>query len=326
MREDATDIAKFPRKRSLDISPLHGFPHLQRFFVFIQPASSNDIGNMRKINVPIALMKECSHDKLRLECLALAVIIKRTFTNSTLYGVNVGKFRRTFGCSYTKAQKMIEAVKDCDLFVYNEKHDFLFAKSFKSREVKRCGKNGKFLANADFCKKIYESAGTLRDVTRLLRETLLANVMVAQQRELLGGNAKEIQSHCKATRSKAPIALRKFAKSISMSKSSAGRYLSKMEKDKKVSKSEIVAECVLPYYTSEKAGEWLERHPRQRLWVWFSEKYHQFTAWITYGRRYSLCDGTFDRSFRNVIYNHRKRLSAVRKPCDPLAYLDNFNA
>lgn len=281
---------------------------------------------MRKINVPIALIKECSNDKLRLECLALAVIIKRTFVNSTLYGVNVGNFRRTFGCSYKKAQKMIEAVKDCGLFLYNEEHDFLFAKSFKSKEDKHYGKNGKFVAKADFCKKIYESANTLRDVTRLLRETLLANVMVAQQRELLGGNAKQTQSNGKATRSKAPIALRKFAKSINMSKSSAGRYISKMAKDGKVSKSEIVAECVLPYYTSEKANEWMTNHPHQRLWIWFSEKYHQFTAWITYGRMYSLNDGNFDRSFRNVIYNHRKRLSAINKPCDPLAYLENFNA
>lgn len=281
---------------------------------------------MRKINVPIALIKECSNEKLRLECLALAIIIKRTFVNSTLYGVNVGNFRRTFGCSYTKAQKMIEAIKASPLFVYDGKHDFLFAKSFKSDEVKHYGKNGKFLANADFCKKIYESANTLRDVTRLLRETLLANVMVAQQRELLGGNAKQTQSNGKAARSKAPIALCKFAKSINMSKSSAGRYISKMAKDGKVSKSEIVAECVLPYYTSEKSNEWMSNHQHQRLWVWFSEKYHQFTAWITYGRIYSLTDGALDRSFRNVIYNHMKRLSAINKPHDPLAYLDNFHA
>lgn len=281
---------------------------------------------MRKINVPIALIKECSREKLRLECLALAIIIKRTFVNSTLYGVNVGNFRRTFGCSYKKAQKMIEAVKGSPLFVYDGKHDYLFAKSFKSKEVKHYGKNGKFIAHADFCKKIYESANTLRDVTRLLRETLLANVMVAQQRELLGSNAQNTQSNGKAIRSKAPIALRKFAKSISMSKSSAGRYISKMAMDGKVSKSEIVAECVLPYYTSEKANEWMGNHPRQRLWIWFSEKYHQFTAWITYGRTYSLIDGTLDRSFRNVIYNHMKRLSAINKPSDPLAYLDNFNA
>lgn len=280
---------------------------------------------MRKINVPIALIKDCSRDKLQLECLALSIIIKRTFVNSTLYGVNVGNFRRTFGCSYTKAQKMIEAVKECSLFVYNEKHDFLFAKSFKSKDVKHYGKNGKFLANADFCKKIYESANTLRDVTRLLRETLLANVMVAQQRELLGSNAKN-QSNGKATQSKAPIVLRKLAKSISMSKASAGRYISKMEKDGKVSKSGIVAECVLPYYTSEKASEWITSHPQQRLYVWYSEKYRQFTAWITHGRMYSLNDETFDRSFRNVIYNHKKRLSAINNHCDPLSYLDNFNA
>ncbi|WP_333615636.1 hypothetical protein [Bacteroides pyogenes] len=281
---------------------------------------------MRKINVPIALIRECSRDKLRLECLALAIIIKRTFVNSTLYGVNVGNFRRTFGCSYKKAQKMIEAVKDCGLFLYNEEHDFLFAKSFKSKDVKHYGKGGKFRAMADFCKKIYESANTLRDVTRLLRETLLANVMVAQQRELLGGNAKQTQSNGKAARSKAPIALRKFAKSISMSKSSAGRYISKMAKDGKVSKSEIVAECVLPCYTCEKATAWMKKHPWQRLQVWFSEKYRQFTAWIIYGRMYSLEDGKLDRSFRNIIYTHKRRLSAINKPCDPLAYLENFNA
>jgi hypothetical protein len=281
---------------------------------------------MRKINIPVALIKEHSKDKLSLECLALAVIIKRTFVNSTLYGVNIGNFRRTFGCSYTKAQKMIETVTNCNLFIYDEKHDFLFARSFKSKNIKHYGKNGKFAANADFCKKIYENVNTLRDVTRLLRETLLANVIVAQQRELLGGNARETHTNCKAAQSKAAIALRKFAKSISMSKASAGRYLSRMADDGKISKSKTISECVLPFYTSGKASVWMANHPRQKLWIWFSEKYHQFTAWITYGRTYSVCDGNFDRSFRNVIYNHAKRLSAINRPYSPLAYLDNFHA
>lgn len=317
----------FPRKRSLDILTPAWSLTLAGVFVLYN-RHQNDINKqvVKKINVPLSLIRECSCEKLRLESLALAIIIKRTFVNSTLYGVNIGNFRRTFGCSYTKAQKMIEAVTNCNLFIYDEKHDFLFAKSFKSRGVKRYGKNGKFIAKADFCKKIYESANTLRDVTRLLRETLLTNVMVAQQRELLGGNAKEFQSHCKAARSKVPIALRKFAKSFGMSKSSAGRYLSKMAKDGKVSKSKIVTECVLPYYTSEKAAVWMENHQGQRLWVWFSEKHHQFTAWVTYGRMYSLNDGNLDRSFQNVIYNHTKRVSAINKPHDPLAYLDNFHA
>src|SRR3712207_7982022 len=72
--------------------------------------------------------------------------------------------------------------------------------------------------------------------------------------------------------------------------------------------SEIVAECVLPCYTCEKATAWMKKHPWQRLQVWFSEKYRQFTAWIIYGRMYSLEDGKLDRSFRNIIYTHKRRL------------------
>lgn len=266
---------------------------------------------MRKINVPIELIRRCSKDKRQLQCLALAIILKRTYTNSTLYDVNTRNFRRVFHISYATALKMIDACKESDLFVYNEKRNCLFAKSFKSTEVKRFGKRGKFLAKADYCKKITECADSLRDVTRLLRETLLALVVEAKQRESLFGHAKK--TDCDGTNAKAPIPLRKFAKSINMSKSSAGRYINRMAKDGKVSKSDIVAECVLPYYTVEKAAEWMKAHPGQVLQVWYSEKHHQYTAWITYGRKYSVTDGELSNSYQHVIYNHRKRIHTINK-------------
>ena len=266
----------------------------------------------RIINVPLDLIRKCSTDKLHLECLALAVMLKRTFVNSTLYGVNTKNFRRTFHISYTKAQKMIEAVKGSELFEYNEEHDFLFAKSFKSKDNKQYGRKGQYIAKADYCKKISECADSLRDVTRLLRETLLVVEIDAQTWESLCGHAQK-HSHREAAKEKTPIPLRKFAKSISMSRASTSRYISRMEKDGKVSKSEIVAECVLPYYTSEKAGEWMVRHPNQKLHVWYSEKYHQFSAWINFGRKYSVTDRKLEDSFQHVIYNHAKRISTTNR-------------
>lgn len=265
---------------------------------------------MNLINVPLNLIRKCSTDKLHLECLALAIMLKRTYVNSSLYGVNTKNFRRTFHISYSKAVKMIEAVKESELFEYNEKHDFLFAKSFKSKDNKQYGRRGQYIAKADYCKKISECANSLRDVTRLLRETLLAIEIEAQTWESLCGHAQKHPQR-EVAKEKSPIPLRKFAKSISMSRSSASRYISKMSQDGKVSKSEIVAECVLPYYTSEKAEEWMRAHPNQKLHVWYSEKYHQYSAWITLGRMYSIKDRKLEDSFQHVIYNHSKRISTI---------------
>lgn len=138
----------------------------------------------RVLNVPVWQIQRCSRSKKELELLAASVIIKRTFTNSLIYNLTETKLRKVLGVGKTKAGKMLAALRESDLFVYDNKHNSLLAKSLKSPDVKMYGRKDKrYRAKADYCKKIYETENKLSLVVCLLRETLLANMIDAPLKE-----------------------------------------------------------------------------------------------------------------------------------------------
>lgn len=280
----------------------------------------------RVLNVPVWQIQRYSRSKKELELLAASVIIKRTFTNSLIYNLTETKLRKVLGVGKAKAGKMLAALKESDLFVYDKKHNSLLAKSLKSPDVKMYGRKDKrYRAKADYCKKIYETENKLSLVVRLLRETLLANMIDAPLKESLT-RGKSIHSDVTSTGD--PIPLRKLAKVINMSRSSACRYIGRMEEDGRVSKSQIVAEVVLPDYTPEKADEWMGANPGKRLWVRYSCFTHSFEGWLNKGRKYAVLDRKLSDSITNVIYNYggknRINRNGCRRVADPLAHHDNF--
>lgn len=255
--------------------------------------------------------------------LACAIIIKRTFTNSVIYNLTETKLRRVLGVGKAKAAKLLVALKGSELFTYNEEHNFLLAKSLKSSDVKQYGyKRRRFKAKADFCKKLYETENKLSQIVRLLRETLLANMIDAPVKKSLTGRKKNNRL-CDGSCTDAPIPLRKLAKAINMSRSSACRYIGRMEKDGKVSKSEIVAELVLPVYSTEMANEWMRANPGKILRVRYNFLLGRFEGWINHGRRYAVTDRKTSSSITNVIYNYRlgNRVNKVEQTND---YHENF--
>ena len=104
------------------------------------------------INVPIDILKRRKGNKQRLECLACAIIIKSVYRSSILY-LNISHVMGILGVSYKKAQKIIEWLKDDELFTYSARKNCVRAKSFKSKVIYNYGhKKGKrFYAIADTC-------------------------------------------------------------------------------------------------------------------------------------------------------------------------------
>lgn len=273
------------------------------------------------LNVPIWQIQKHSISKVELELLASAIIIKRTYRNSVIYNLTETKIRKVLGVGKAKAAKMLSALKGSELFCYNEKHNFLFAKSLKSSDVKQYGRGRKhYTAKADFCKKLYETENKLSHIVRLLRETLLANMIDAPVKKSLTCTKKGI---CDGTCVVTPMPLRKLAKVIKMSRSSACRYICRMEEDGKVSKSEIVAELVLTEYSTEKANEWMRANPGKRLRVRYNAFLNSFEGWLNKGRKYAVIDRKLSNSITNVIYNygHGNRVNKEEQSND---YHDNF--
>jgi hypothetical protein len=258
------------------------------------------------INIPISLIRGCKQDKNLLELLACAIIIKSKHQNSCLYGLKITSLMELFGVSYKKALRLKESLKTSDLFIYNEKKDCIFAKSFKSTDTKYYGKRQRYAAKADYCRKLQVTDGmTLRELVRELRNTLLLCAINANEQD---GFIVSTDKSIPATKPNVQRAIpqRKLARSFGMSKSSASRYINKMVDDKKVSKTQIVAECVITDLNETTESDYRKTQTKiPHYKVWHNIKSGGWSAWVVYGRVYSIMDRTTSESFKNVIFNYR---------------------
>lgn len=238
--------------------------------------------------------------------LACAFIIKSQFTNSTLYNVSVTNVMNTFGCSYKKAKTLMEEFQNSELFIFNEKKNCLFAKSFKDKTNKLFGRkaNKRYVAQSDACYKMSASEGdTLRKVVKTLRYVLLTNAIIAKERDnsIVTCNSSSVKKPSKYE----AMSQRKLGNAIGLSKSSACRYVKELVNSQIVSKSEIVAECAIPELNTETANAFMKANPTQRFSAWHNTKNGHWSGWIVYGCVYSIVSADFAKKFKHVIYNYK---------------------
>lgn len=267
---------------------------------------------MRKvINVPVELIRRIRWDKSSLEMLVCAIMIKRKYQNSVLYDLRVTNVMKFFHVSYKKAAKLIKAFKHSVFFIYNETKNCIFAKSFKSKTPVEYGHGRhKFTAFADYCRKMQlDDITNLRDAVRELRYILALCVINAIERtkdNLIVGGSNNQNSFVTKPEAKMAIPQRKMAFAMGFSRSSANRYLNKMKEDKRVGKSEIVAECVIPELNETTEREWYASHPKQRLAALHDAKNGGWSGWIMFGFAYSIINRNDSDAFQHVIHNYRR--------------------
>ena len=121
-------------------------------------------------------------------------------------------------------------------------------------------------------------------------------------------------SSCVTEARKYAITLKHFSEIFGLSKSSAHRYIARMEGDGRVSKTLTVAECVIPHLNERTAAEWIERNPKG----FFHARHgrHGWSGWRHYGNIYEIVDRRVSDSFKHVIWNHKYRRSAKVESLD----------
>ena len=186
-----------------------------------------------------------------------------------------------FGVAHKKAHKVLESLRTHELFIYNPEKDCIFAKSFKSTDTKYYGKRQRYAAKADYCRKLQVTDGmTLRELIRELRNTLLLCAINASEQD--GFIVSENKS-IPATKPNVQRAIpqRKLARSLGMSKSSASSYINKMVDDKKVSKTQIVAECVITDLNEITESDYRKTQTKTPHYkVWHNVKSGGWSAWV----------------------------------------------
>lgn len=248
-------------------------------------------------------------DKTSIEMLVCAIMIKCKYQHSTLYNVTPHNVMKFFGVSKKKkAERLIKSFAESELFVWNAEKRILYAKSFKSKEKIIYGKNGKnkYEAFADFCRKMQMQEDIkLFSAVQELRNILILNVINAVER-FSGSNLKSIKVLQPVTEplKSSAIPQRVIGKAMGMSRSSAGRYLAKLENDGRVSKTKMVAECVIPVLNETTQKAWRAKHPKRQFYVWHSTEYGGWSGWVMYGYAYSISNRKDSDLFQHVIWNY----------------------
>lgn len=255
---------------------------------------------------------EVKNDKKLFELFAAAVLFKINHIHSVVGRIDNKVIRTELHCKHNVAQRILDGMKDSSFFVVNPKNKKVFIPSFKSLEVRTFGrKNKHFKSNSDYCVKIEKKRYTLREIKRVLRESLLENSIHTKQRKQVKrfGVLDKNMLSCVTVAKEYVLTLKDLSDSFGLSKSSASRYITRLGNDNKVSKTLIVAERVVPVLNDITAREWMERNPGRTLHAWHCR--YGWSGWLCYGRIYDIVDRRVSESFKHVIWNHKERISNI---------------
>lgn len=265
--------------------------------------------NQHVLNLPLNKIKTACGEAKKLRLFCVSVIIKEHFEFSTLHYKGKNPIRVLMGilhCGYYQAKEILEDIKESPLFCVCEEKGVIFAKPLRSGEMfqfKKCAPTKK-----DFVYKLeYDKSQphTLRELKKVVRRIMLMNRVLGKQRATFKAKEKNVELSLR----RQVLRQGTLAREIGLSKSSVSRYLKTLRNDKIVSKSEIVAECVIPHLTDETSRQWYEKHPNHgRFIALHNDKAGVWQGWVTYGCVYSLDSQEEERKFLHVLYNHKKRV------------------
>lgn len=263
-----------------------------------------------RLNIPIERLREARNDKRQFRALAAAITIKERFQNSTVYcGDNPTKaLMRVLRCSFYVAKELQDDLVDFGYCVFlKDKNGIkLFAKGLRSRN--RQSFHGYKATERDFVYKLRPGKPhSLKEMRKLLREILLMNEINACQC-LTASTGRNTQNRRDRVDGSVIIPQRELANVSGLSKSSVSKYVRRMDSDKRVRKTRIVAELVVPVLNDDTKRQWNESHPNIPLHTFHDDEHGQWIGCVLLGCGYGLNEES--RNFYHLLWRHKKYLSS----------------
>lgn len=258
------------------------------------------------LNIPLKLLKRYRKDKSLWELFVLAVCMKINSGDSAIKNPTPTLIKRFFGCSYYKAERLLNKAKQCnELFAYYEKADLLIARSFTHNKLERreyCSGRTTFVAYKTFCYKLrYNSSDKIShyNLSRLLKDKLLIYAMKARQ---LKNDLPAVANNNKiSTRSHRFHALyqRKLAALAGVHRTTVSRHVRKMERQGELR----IIESDLIVIANRRTGQLYTNN--EMLLCRRPFAHHDYLC-VRDAFEYIVASNNKD-TFVNIIFNHRGR-------------------
>lgn len=236
-----------------------------------------------------------------MDLLALAVAMKAEQGNSGLYVKTPRDIQRVFGCSYRKAQRLIEQAKNCpNLFVYNPKTKFLCSRTFK--------RGCRYIHNEKYDKRLYYD-----NCIKIKREDILdkngkishiAIVRLIRQEmamKALRARCPQMRYTSRNTRlaTMIPLTQQHIGNVVGYTQPTISRLLRKWEKAGKIA----IERQPISFVNDLRHNDVIKNYHGKKTFI-----FDGFEC-VREPNVYTILDVDAFSHCRNVIYNHPKRIT-----------------
>lgn len=244
---------------------------------------------MQYINVTIELLKTYSSSKSMKELLALAIWFKMQHSNSVIWNVTEYKLRKGLRIGRPKAQRLIQDMKDSDLFTIDGNK--VVVSSFRDHTTKWTRKNKEY-HGAMVC-KFEVKEYTMKELYNLINEKLFVYPICAAEHKdccMKASDDGKVGAKGKA------ITIGQFKKAINMSSGAVSKLKKKLIGEGKIS-STLAEKHSFDVRNEEETKRTLKRTGKKK-----ADFVVGTLGFIVLACSYSITDRTVSDGFRHLIY------------------------
>lgn len=265
-------------------------------------------------------MKRYRSDKSKWELFIFAVCIKMMFGDSCIRP-DVKSVRKLLGCSYYKAERLIERAKSCpELFAYYERPNLLVARSFTHGILDRrifSSRHNIYTAYTSTCYKfvfeIPEEVSKINishiEISRKFKDLLMLHAIECRQnRKLKDGSHNVVLKSKYSTRSnrKSALSVKKLGRISGYSCSTVSRHISKLEKAGEI---KVTRHNFIPV-ADFRSGIVIDDNPALRN----RRTFLRHGLLVVRDANDYVCDGNYGKFIIfNHVKRHRKNINSIEK-------------
>lgn len=254
----------------------------------------------RITNLPSAILTGCK-DKHTLLSVAISIFIKTHHGDSRFTGTSIRAIKKFFGVGQAKAEKIAKIIRyEGKFFKYNPFNDSVVAKTFKNKTIATKDRFGRNVWMMYAVKLKIDKAWTLRQIEVYIHDMLYLRAINATERSDKFYSCREIKNGILLT-TKDALTLTKMKNIAGVCRSTAKRHLQRLAKNHTINIKKGYSQLVLTSVSKETIKEYGLEH------VNFIHDTKRDFAYIVVPNEYNIINRSITQSFRNIIFNSKKR-------------------
>lgn len=259
----------------------------------------------RIINLPSAILTGCK-DKHTLLSVAISIFVKTHHGDSRFTGTSIRAIKKTFGVGQAKAEKIAKILKyESKFFNYNQYNDSVVAKTFKNKTISTKDKYGRNIWMMYAVKLKIEKTWTLRQIEVYIHDMLYLRAINATERSDKFCNGRINKKGILLT-TKDASTLSKMGNIGGVCRSTAKKHLARLEKDSVINIKKGELRVVLCSVNEQNIKENDLENIR------FIHDKKRNLGYIHTPNCYKITKLDIKKSFRNIIFNSKRRLTYNR--------------